>query len=103
MRAQRGGGKAFLSMGRRWLSRPSGAVEAHIRLARADCVGAGRSARGGGLVGGGSSQRNAGADQQHGKIAHGPVLKLLDTIILCCYEHLVLMVAGLVALNDSER
>ena len=36
-------------------------------------------------------------------IAHGPVLKLLDTIILCCYEHLVLMVAGLVALNDSER
>ena len=50
-----------------------------------------------------SSQRNAGADQQHSKIAHGPVLKLLDTIILCCYEHMVLMVAGLVALNDSER
>ena len=102
MRAQQGGGKAFLSMGRRWLSRPSGAVEAHIRLGREDCVGAGRSARGGGLVGGGS-QRNAGADQQHSKIAHGPVLKLLDTIIVCCYEHMVLMVAGLVALNDSER
>ena len=102
MCSQRGGGKEFLSMGRRCISRPSGAVEAYIRLGRADCVGAGRSARGGGLVGGGS-QRNAGADQQHSKIAHGPVLKLLDTIILCCYEHLVLMVAGLVALNDSER
>ena len=50
-----------------------------------------------------SSPRNAGADQQHSKIAHGPVLKLLDTIIVCCYEHMVLMVAGLVALNDSER
>ena len=89
-------------MGRRWLSRPGGAVEAHIRPKRAGCVGAGRRARGGGLAGGGS-QRNAGADQQHSKIADGPVLKLLDTIILCCYEHMVLMVAGLVALNDSER
>ena len=89
-------------MGRRWLSRPSGAVEAHIRLGRADCVGAGRSARGGGLVGGGS-RRNAGADQQHSKTAHGPVLKLLDTIVLCCYESLVLTVVGLVALNDPER
>ena len=89
-------------MGRRWLSRPGGAVEAHIRSKRAGCVGAGRRARGGGLAGGGS-QRNAGADQQYSKTAHGPVLKLLDTIGLCCYEHMVLMVAGLVALNDSER
>ena len=89
-------------MGRRWLSRPGGAVEAHIRSTRAGCVGAGRRARGGGLAGGGS-QRNAGADQQYSKIAHGPVLKLLDTIGLCCYESLVLTVVGLVALNDPER
>ena len=60
-------------------------------------------ARGGGGLAGGGSQRNAGADQQYSKIAHGPVLKLLDTIGLCCYESLVLTVVGLVALNDPER
>ena len=76
--SQRGGERGCSLIGRRWLSRPDHAIEAHIRSGRGGRIGDGRSVRGGRLAGSGW-QRNAGAHHRNRKNARGRELKLLDS------------------------